>query len=136
MRMGLVDTVDEASVASPGIPKVTLVRSPVDYETSIGGTVRAEDVDIVARIMSVGRAHHSFALTGTMCTIAACAVPGTIPSSVATADWNAPVRLGHPKGVNEARLQVAEHDGAVEIQSVTVSRTARRLMRGMVEPFA
>lgn len=135
MRMGLVERVEDAAETSPGIPKVTVVRSPLDYETSNGGTVRADEVDIVARIMSVGRAHHSFALTGTMCTIAAAAIPGTVVSEVATPDWRNPVRLGHPKGINEALVSLDARHGTVVVRSVTVSRTARRMMRGTVEPF-
>jgi len=135
VRMGLVERVEDAAEVSPGIPKVAFVRSPVDHVTSTGERVRTGDVDIVARIMSVGRAHHSFALTGTMCTVAAAAIPGTVVSEVARPDWNKPVRLGHPKGVIEAGISVAEGDGTVEIRSVTVSRTARRMMRGVVDPF-
>jgi 2-methylaconitate cis-trans-isomerase PrpF len=135
MRIGLVERVEDAAEASPGIPKVAFVTSAVDYETSTGGEVRAEDVDLVARIMSVGRAHHSFAITGTMCTIAAAAIPGSVVNDVADPDWSRPVRLGHPKGVNEATVSVAADGGTVEIRSVAVSRTARRMMRGIVDPF-
>jgi 2-methylaconitate cis-trans-isomerase PrpF len=135
VRMGLVERVEDAAEASPGIPKMTFVRSPVDYVTSTGETVHAADVDIVARTMSVGRAHHSFALTGTMCTVAAAVIPGTVVSEVAQPDPSGPVRLGHPKGVNTVGVSVAERDGTVTIQSVTVSRTARRMMRGVVDPF-
>jgi len=135
VRMGLVERVEEAAALTPGIPKVAFVTPPVDYGTSTGGRVRAADVDIVARIMSVGRAHHSFAITGTMCTIAAAAIQGSVVREVARPDWDKPVRLGHPKGVTDARVVLADVDGTVEIKSVAVSRTARRLMRGTVDPF-
>jgi len=132
-RLGLVGRAEDATGRSPGIPKLTMVSAPADYETTGGGSVGSADMDIVVRMMSVQRAHHAIAMTGALCTAAATALPGTIPYQVSSPDLTAPVRIGHPKGVTTARLDVEIAEIGVRVRGVAVSRTARCLMRGRIE---
>lgn len=130
-ELGIVDTVEDAATESPGFPKIVFVASPTDYERTQGGTVSADEIDITARYMSMGKLHPVFAVTGASCLSAASLLPGTIPNEVAdvppTPGEPVDVTLGHPKGSMTARAEVTE-DGQVE--GVTIYRTARRLMEG------
>jgi 2-methylaconitate cis-trans-isomerase PrpF len=134
VRLGLVERAEDATRKSPGIPKLTIVSSPNDYQTSLGTTVDSDEIDIVARIMSVQRTHHAYAMTGALCTAAASALPGTIPHSVSRQLDSGSVRIGHPKGVTSVGIDVEMTGEQTRVKSVSVSRTARYLMRGMIEP--
>ncbi|SNR46332.1 PrpF domain-containing protein [Halorubrum vacuolatum] len=126
VELGLVDEPAAASEARPTMPFIAVVAPPQGYETTVGGSVAAADVDVVARMVSTGRPHHAYATTGAMCLAAATRVPETIPATVARGTGDA-VRIGHPKGT--IRIGVERGDGET-IASVSIDRTARLLMSG------
>ena len=83
----------------------------------------------------MGKVHRAFALTGAMCLAVAARIPGTVASRGRRASASAAgdVRIGHPSGVLPVAAAVARGaDGALAAQTVTVYRTARRLMEGFV----
>ena len=133
VRLGLVDVAADAARKTPGIPKLTLVSTPTDYQTSLDTHIHSDEVDIVARIMSVQRTHHAYAMTGALCTAAATALPGTIPHGVSREPASGSVRIGHPKGVTSVGITVDGEGDQRVVRSVSVSRTARCLMRGLIE---
>ncbi|MGH7319626.1 MAG: PrpF domain-containing protein, partial [Candidatus Rokuibacteriota bacterium] len=73
--------------------------------------------------------------TGAMCLAVAARIPGTVAheAAAALADAAGDVRIGHPSGVLPVAATVARGpDGAPTARTVTVYRTARRLMEGFV----
>src|SRR5262249_61865825 len=91
-------------------------------------------VDLVARIVSMGKVHRAFALTGAMCLAVATRIAGTLAHEAAALTGAAgDVRIGHPSGVLAVAAAVRpSRDGAPVAETVTVYRTARRLMEGFV----
>ena len=75
VRMGLVDSV-EAAAKRPLTPKVAFVAPPKDYLSSSGKPVRAGDIDLLARAMSMGKLHHAMMGTASVAIATAAAVPG------------------------------------------------------------
>jgi hypothetical protein len=134
VRMGLARDPDDAGRTSPAVPKVAVVAPPAGYRTLAGTPVEPHAVDVIARIVSMGKAHRAFALTGAMCLAVAARLPGTIAhETAALADAAGDVRIGHPSGVLPVAATVARgRDGAPTARTVTVYRTARRLMEGFV----
>ena len=134
VRMGLARTPEEASRTSTAVPKIAIVAPPAAYRTLAGATVESHAVDLVARIVSMGKVHRAFALTGAMCLAVAARIPGTLPHEAGALGGGAgDVRIGHPSGVLPIDSAIAAGpDGAPVAQTVTVYRTARRLMEGFV----
>lgn len=117
---------------SPAIPKVALVAPPAPSRTLDGRELAAHEVDLVARVISMGRCHRAFALTAAMCLAVAARVPETIVAEVVRGA-EGDVRLGHPSGVLPIAALVERDPGGAPIaRQVTVYRTARRLMEGFV----
>jgi len=132
VRMGLARSASEATATSPGVPKIAFVTSPQSYAASGGRTVRAEQIDLAGRIMTMGRLHRAYALTGGICTAVAAQVEGTLAYEAARGGGPGEriVRIGHPSGIMEVGVDVCLRDGAWVVEKVTTRRTARRLMEG------
>lgn len=127
-RYGFVDDSEAATSQSPGIPKLALVGERATYKTVGGATVAAEDYDLLARIMSMQKPHHAYAVTGAMCTAVAAAFPDTIPNEYINGDRPDAIELAHPKGTMEIGLGI-EGDS---VNYTRVDRTARQLFVGEI----
>ncbi len=139
VRFGLARTPDEATAKSPGVPKIAFAAAPAAYTSSRGQPVSPDSIDLVGRIMTMGRLHRAYAVTGAICTAAAAQIDGTVVHSVARAGRSGErsehseriVRIGHPSGVIEVGADVRRHGGTWTVEKVTTRRTARRLMEGV-----
>ncbi len=133
VRMGLARSPEDATAKSPGVPKLAFASAPATYASTSGGAVDVNAIDVAARIMSMGRLHRSYALTGAICTAVASLIDGTVVHAVARPAQGSErtVRIGHPAGVIEAGAQVARRDGTWTAEKVVTRRTARRLMEGV-----
>lgn len=130
--LGLVSDYRKASNITPGVPKMTVIAPPMDYATTTGRQISAEGINLTGRMMSMQKAHPTYAMTGAMCTAAAAVIPGTIVNELCTAQPDdTAIRIGHPEGVFEAgvKYRIME-DGRVEILETYAFRTARMLMKG------
>jgi 2-methylaconitate cis-trans-isomerase PrpF len=116
---------------SAAVPKVALVAPPSAFTALDGAVHGPEAMDLVARVISMGNCHRAFALTSAMCLAVAARVDGTVVHEC-TACAQGDVRLGHPSGILPIAASVTTRDGAVWAERVTVYRTARRLMEGVV----
>ncbi len=132
VRFDLAHTPAEATAKSPGVPKIAFVTSSATYLSTAGRPVDAEQVDVVGRIMTMGRLHRAYALTGAICTAVAARVEGTLVHAAARpgAEGERTVRIGHPAGIIEVGADVRLRDGTWTVAQVATRRTARRLMEG------
>jgi 2-methylaconitate cis-trans-isomerase PrpF len=129
VRMGLASSPEEASLAAP---KVGVVGRPQAYRTLAGEQVGANDVDIVARMISMERAHKAIPLTGGMCLAATCLAAGSLPYSVCRPDAGPEIRIGTPSGVLTTGAALEESHGVLKPARTLTYATARRLMEGWV----
>ncbi len=134
IAMGLAATAEEATHRRPATPKLAFVASPASYTTSRGTAVDGAKIDLLARMMSMGRLHNTYALTGATATAVATLIPGTIPNRSAGIEGGGDrvVRIGHPSGIMEIAATVKRAGDEWTATRVAVDRTARRLMEGSV----
>src|SRR5262245_16809504 len=117
---------------SAATPKIAVVAPPAAFTGLDGVRYAPEQLDVLARIISMGNCHRAFALTGAMCLAVAARIEGTIVHEYSTARHDADVRLGHPSGVLPLDARVTGRHEQPWAERVTVYRTARRLMEGFV----
>jgi 2-methylaconitate cis-trans-isomerase PrpF len=112
------------------LPRLALVAPAQNHRLPNGADTEVTDHDVVVRAMSMQRAHHACPLTTAMCLAAATFVPGTIAAEVAPGTAGASVRIAHPKGVASIDVATESDPEFTGIRSVSVVRTARRLLEG------
>ena len=126
-RAGIVDDFKNATSHSPGFPKVAIVGNPCDYTTLSGDKIASSNHDILARIMSMQKAHPAYAVTGAMCTASAALLEGTIPNqALSPTHSGASIILGHPKGTMRIGVGIVNN----EITYTEADRTSRTIMEG------
>ena len=128
--MGLVKDASLATKETPHVPFVAVVAKGRDYVSTDGKPVSKSSYNVLARLFSMQKMHHAYAATGAICTAVAAKIPGSVVSDVADGAGEEVV-IGHPKGLIEIGVKSKTEGGSVHIESVTVGRTARRLMSGL-----
>jgi probable AcnD-accessory protein PrpF len=131
MRMGLIRNLDEAATRQH-TPKVAFVAAPRDYVASSGKPVAAADIDLLARVMSMGKLHHAMVGTGAVAIGTAAAIPGTLVNQAAGGGERSAVRFGHPSGTLRVGAEAVQGDGEWSVTKAIMSRSARVLMEGWV----
>ncbi len=131
VRMGLIDHVDEAA-SRQHTPKVAFVAPPKDYQASSGKTVRAADIDLLVRALSMGKLHHAMMGTAAVAIGTAAAIPGTLVNQAAGGGDRDSVHFGHPSGTLRVGARAVQEDGEWTVAKVSMSRSARVLMEGHV----
>jgi len=134
VAIGLAGSIEEATRSVPSVPKIAFVTRPRSYIQLDGARRQASEIDLVARIMSMGRLHRAFALTGAICTTIAAGIAGTLVHDVVSDQARASgnVRLGHPSGVLALEARMHKEGESWHVEKVSVARTARRLMEGYI----
>lgn len=131
VQVGISASAADASALSPSVPKLSLVGPPRAYTTTDGRSVAEDAHDLRTAMMSMGRAHRSYPVTGAIATAVAAAIPGTLPSQVSTSEGGH-TRIAHPAGVMAMEAHPRQGEHGWEIDAVSTFRTARRLMEGWV----
>ena len=131
VRMGLINHVDEAANRQH-TPKVAFVAPPQDYTASSGKEVKAGDIDVLVRAMSMGKLHHAMMGTAAVAIGVAAAIPGTLVNLAAGGDDRNSVRFGHPSGTLRVGAEAKQENGAWTVTKAIMSRSARVLMEGWV----
>ncbi|HJQ60068.1 MAG TPA: 2-methylaconitate cis-trans isomerase PrpF [Vineibacter sp.] len=133
VAMGLAASVEEATQRRPHTPKLAFVAPPRSYTASSGKPVAAGDIDLTARILSMGKLHHAMTGTGAVALAAAAAIPGTIVDRViARRAGDGRVRFGHPSGTLTVGAEAERRGDGWVVTKAIMSRSARRLMEGFV----
>ncbi|NDC10603.1 MAG: 2-methylaconitate cis-trans isomerase PrpF, partial [Oxalobacteraceae bacterium] len=131
LRMGLIKDVSEAAKRQH-TPKVAFVAAPKEYVSSSGKVVKASDVDLLARALSMGKLHHAMMGTAAVAIGTAAAIPGTLVNLAAGGGERTAVRFGHPSGTLRVGAEAVQEHGEWQVKKAIMSRSARVLMEGWV----
>lgn len=133
VRMGMASDEREATLRSPAVPKIALVATAREYDDISGRHVAADGIDVMVRVISMGKAHRAVALTAAMCLAVAAHVSGTVVADATRPlEVGQDVRIGHPSGVLPIAANVEHGPNGYRAVETVVYRTARRLMEGWV----
>lgn len=131
LRMGLIKEVSEAAKRQH-TPKVAFVAPPADYVSSSGKTIKASEIDLNVRALSMGKLHHAMMGTAAVAIGTAAAIPGTLVNLAAGGGAREAVRFGHPSGSLRVGAQATLENGQWVVKKAIMSRSARVLMSGFV----
>ncbi|WP_203300615.1 2-methylaconitate cis-trans isomerase PrpF [Marinobacter sediminum] len=131
VKMGLIGHVDEAA-SRQHTPKVAFVAAPADYVSSSGKQIRAGDIDVLVRALSMGKLHHAMMGTAAVAIATASAVPGTLVNLAAGGGDRTDVTFGHPSGTLRVGAEASQVNGQWTATKAIMSRSARILMEGWV----
>jgi len=131
VRMGLIDDVEQAA-ARQHTPKVAFVARPQTYTASSGRQIRAADIDLNVRALSMGKLHHAMMGTAAVAIGTAAAIPGTLVNLAAGGGDRDVVTFGHPSGTLKVGATASRQAGEWRVDKVVMSRSARVLMEGWV----
>lgn len=130
-RMGFAENLKDAEENSPAVPKVGFVAAPKSYIDIAGKSAAESDMDICARVISVFQCHKACPLTSASAISVAAALKGTVVETMLRpGKQTASVRIGHPSGIMTMVPELTEENGKLQLPSVGVQRTARRIMDG------
>ncbi|MBP0492902.1 2-methylaconitate cis-trans isomerase PrpF family protein [Pararoseomonas indoligenes] len=133
VAMGIAPDLEAARKIS-AIPFVGFL-SPAAAFTDLTATgIRAEAMDLAARIISNGQPHRALPLTISLCTAVAARIAGTVAAEyLSPGAGEGPIRLGMPSGILTVGADVGrDTGGAWHARSGSFYRTARRLFDGRV----
>lgn len=131
VKMGLIKDISEAAKRQH-TPKVAFVAPPTDYVSSSGKAVKATDIDLLVRALSMGKLHHAMMGTAAVAIGTAAAVTGTLVNIAAGGGEKSAVRFGHPSGTLRVGAEAKQVDGQWTVTKAIMSRSARTLMSGWV----
>ena len=131
LKMGLIDDIEQAETRQH-TPKIAWVAEPTDYVASSGKTVKADNIDLLVRAMSMGQLHHAMMGTASVAIGTAGTIVGTIVNDVAGGQALTEVCFGHPSGTLTVGGQSECVGGKWVARKASMSRSARRLMVGNV----
>nr|WP_105254809.1 2-methylaconitate cis-trans isomerase PrpF [Pseudoalteromonas sp. T1lg75] len=131
VQMGLISDIEEAKTRQH-TPKIAMVAPPSSYVASSGKHIDRADIDVQIRALSMGKLHHAMMGTAAVAIATAAAIEGTLVNLAAGGVARQSLTFGHPSGTLQVGASVNMNAGQVEVHSVSMSRSARRLMEGWV----
>ena len=132
VAMGLAKTPDEATKLRPHTPKICLIAEPADYLAAGGKHVSKDQIDVIARIISMGKLHHAITGTGAIAVAVAACLAGTLVNKIVGDIGNRQVQIGHTAGTVNVGAQTQFVNEQWIVEKAIMSRSARVIMDGYV----
>jgi 2-methylaconitate cis-trans-isomerase PrpF len=119
---------------SPSIPKISFVGPPQDYKLVTGKEIKKGEIDLVARVMAMGKMHKTFAITASIPAAIAAIIPDSVVQHATggSISMERTIVIGHPSGQMDVKVEARKEGNRFHVLSCTIGRTARKIMEGRV----
>ena len=132
VAMGMAPDIEAARKKSA--PLIGFVSPAQDATLLSGEALKADSVDLTARMMSSGQPHRALPMTASLCIAVAARIEGSLVHAATRRndDPEAPLRIAMPSGVLTVAASVFRRDGQWHAEQGALLRTQRRLFDGQV----
>ncbi|WP_141052170.1 2-methylaconitate cis-trans isomerase PrpF [Aliarcobacter cryaerophilus] len=131
LKMGLISDLKEAETRQH-TPKIAFVAPKSDFTTSSGKEVKAHEIDLHVRALSMQKLHHAMMGTASVAIGVAACIEGTLVNIAAGGGEKTAVEFGHPSGTLKVGAVIKKENGKYIVDKATMSRSARIIMKGEV----
>ncbi|MFY9079087.1 2-methylaconitate cis-trans isomerase PrpF [Aliarcobacter cryaerophilus] len=131
LKMGLISDLKEAETRQH-TPKIAFVAPKSDFTTSSGKEVKAHEIDLHVRALSMQKLHHAMMGTASVAIGVAACIEGTLVNIAAGGGEKTAVEFGHPSGTLKVGAVIKKENGKYVVDKATMSRSARIIMKGEV----
>ena len=131
LKMGLISDLKEAETRQH-TPKIAFVALKSDFTTSSGKEVKAHEIDLHVRALSMQKLHHAMMGTASVAIGVAACIEGTLVNIAAGGGEKTAVEFGHPSGTLKVGAVIKKENGKYIVDKATMSRSARIIMKGEV----
>ena len=131
LKMGLIKDPKEAETRQH-TPKIAFVSKAQDFITSSGKEVKASEMDLHVRALSMQQLHHAMMGTASVAIGVAACIPGTLVNLAAGGGEKETVTFGHPSGAIKVGATLSQKDNKYVVEKASMSRSARIIMDGNV----
>ena len=131
LKMGLISDLKEAETRQH-TPKIAFVAPKSDFITSSGKEVKAHEIDLHVRALSMQKLHHAMMGTASVAIGVAACIEGTLVNIAAGGGEKTAVEFGHPSGTLKVGAVIKKENGKYIVDKATMSRSARIIMKGEV----
>jgi 2-methylaconitate cis-trans-isomerase PrpF len=131
LKMGLISDLKEAETRQH-TPKIAFVAPKSDFTTSSGKEVKADEIDLHVRALSMQKLHHAMMGTASVAIGVAACIEGTLVNLAAGGGEKTAVEFGHPSGTLKVGAVIKKENGKYIVDKATMSRSARIIMEGHV----
>ena len=131
LKMGLISDLSEAETRQH-TPKIAFVAPKSDFTTSSGKEVKASEIDLHVRALSMQKLHHAMMGTASVAIGVAACIEGTLVNIAAGGGEKSAVEFGHPSGTLKVGAVIKKENGKYIVDKATMSRSARIIMKGEV----
>ena len=131
LKMGLINDPKEAETKQH-TPKVAFVSPAQDFITSSGKEVKASEIDLHVRALSMQQLHHAMMGTASVAIGVAACIPGTLVNIASGGGEKDTVTFGHPSGTIKVGAVLSNNGGELSVEKASISRSARIIMDGYV----
>ncbi|WP_404318830.1 2-methylaconitate cis-trans isomerase PrpF [Malaciobacter canalis] len=131
LKMGLISDAKEA-LTKQHTPKIAFVSPAQDFTTSSGKKLKANEMDLHVRALSMQQLHHAMMGTASVAIGVAACIPGTLVNLASGGGEKDSVTFGHPSGTIKVGATLLQKDGKYIVEKASMSRSARIIMDGNV----
>lgn len=131
MKMGLWSDPKEAATKQH-TPKVAFVSPAQDFITSSGKEVKADEIDLHVRALSMQQLHHAMMGTASVAIGVAACISGTLVNLATGGGDKKTVTFGHPSGAIKVGASLSKNGDKYIVEKASMSRSARIIMDGLV----